>query len=99
MKPIEIDKVQEQLDYFTNKSVYIHLETTNGAYASHFDNKVVNVCSYIRNVRVTYNQAKIIGNVAAYRVGLRMDKGWIHAEGLTDWMIHEDERLLRAGHD
>ena len=99
MKPIEIDKVQEQLDYFTNKSVYIHLETTNGAYASHFDNKGVNVGAYIRNVSVTYNQAKIIGNGVAYRVGLKMGKGWIYAEGLTDWTIHKDEQLLLAGHD
>lgn len=99
MKPIEIKRVQEKLDHFTNKSIYIHLETTNGAYASHFDNKGVNVGAYIRNVSVMYNQAKIIGNGKAYRVGLKMGKGWIYAEGLTDWTIHEGEQLLLAGHD
>lgn len=99
MKPIEINKVQEKLDQFTNKSVYIHLETTNGAYASHFNNKGVNVGAYIRNVQIVYTQAKIIGNGKAYRVGLKMGKGWIYAEGLTDWTIHEEEKLLLAGHD
>lgn len=99
MKPIEIEKVQDKLDYFTDKLVYIHLETTNGAYASHFNNKGVNVGAYIRNVQITYTQAKIIGNGKAYRVGLKMGKGWIYAEGLTDWTIHEEEKLLLAGHD
>lgn len=99
MRPIEREKVQEKLDDFINKSVYIHLETTNGAYASHFDQKGVNVGAYIRNVHVTFNQAKIIGNGVSYRVGLKMGKGWIYAEGLTDWTIHEEDQLLLAGHD
>src|SRR5699024_12442078 len=46
MKPIDQQQVQEKLDAFTNKPVYIHLETTNGAYASHFENKGVNVGAY-----------------------------------------------------
>ncbi|SET10122.1 Protein of unknown function [Oceanobacillus limi] len=99
MKPIEIDKVQEMLESFMNKEVYVHLETTNGAYASHFNDKAYNVGVYIRNTTVSFSQAKIVGDGNSYRAGLKMEKGWIYAEGLTDWEIYEDTKLLLAGHD
>ena len=99
MKLIDIDKVQEMLDSYKNKDVYLHLETTNGAYASHFNNKGINVGAYIRNAKISFSQAKIVGNGIAYRVGLKMEMGWIYAEGLTHWTIHEDSKLLLAGHD
>lgn len=99
MKPIDVEKVQEILNEFMNKSVYVHLETTNGAYASHFDDKAYNVGAYIRNAKVSFHQAKIVGDGNAYRVGLKMEIGWIYAEGLTDWTMHEDSKLLLAGHD
>lgn len=99
MKSIEIEKVQEKLDYFKDKEVYLHLETTNGAYASHYGNKGVNVGAYIRNAKVSFNQAKIVGNGISYRIGLKMDIGWIYGEGLTDWTMHEGTQLLLAGHD
>ena len=84
---------------FENKEVYIHLETTNGAYASHLNENAYNVGAYIRNAKVTFSQAKIVGNGKSYRAGLKMELGWIYAEGLTDWTIHEDTALLLAGHD
>lgn len=31
--------IQNEIERFVNKDVYIHLETTNGAYASHFNEK------------------------------------------------------------
>lgn len=99
MKPIELEKVQEWLNKFKEKPVYIHLETTNGAYASHFDNKGINVGAFIRNAKVTFSQAKIIKGATSYRAGLKIDLGWIYAEGLTDWVIHEEDQLLLAGHD
>ncbi|APC49121.1 YojF family protein [Virgibacillus halodenitrificans] len=99
MKSIEMEKVQEQLDRFTNKAVYVHVETTNGAYASHFDDKAYNVGAYVRNAEVTFHQAKIVGSGNAYRVGLKMEKGWIYAEGLTDWVMQEESKMLMAGHD
>lgn len=37
MEPIEKERLQSLLDSFLNEDVYLHLETTNGAYASHFD--------------------------------------------------------------
>ncbi|MFD2045014.1 YojF family protein [Ornithinibacillus salinisoli] len=99
MKSIEKEKVQEMLESFIDKDVYVHLETTNGAYASHFNDKAYNVGVYIRNTRVKFSQAKIVGDGNSYRAGLKMDIGWIYAEGLTDWEIYEDAKLLLAGHD
>lgn len=99
MERIEVEKVQKWLDQFKNQSVYLHLETTNGAYASHFDKKGINVGAYIRNANVRYTQGKIIGDGDSYRVGLKMELGWIYAEGLTHWTIHEANQLLLAGHD
>lgn len=99
MKPIEINNVQQALDSYANKEVYIHLETTNGAYANHLDANAYTVGAYIRNAKVSYKQAKIVGDGNAYRVGLKMDIGWIYAEGLTDWEIYQENQLLLAGHD
>lgn len=99
LKAIEREKVQAELNRFKNKDVYVHLETTNGAYASHFGNKGVNVGAYIRNAKVKYTNAVIKGDAGSYRVGLKTELGWIYAEGLTDWELHEGEQLLLAGHD
>lgn len=99
MEEIQIEEVQQQLDSLTNKEVYVHLETTNGAYASHFDEKAYNVGAFIRNAHVRFKQAKIVGSGQVYRVGLKLDIGWIYAEGLTKWEINEEDELLMAGHD
>ncbi|HLS22526.1 MAG TPA: YojF family protein [Pseudogracilibacillus sp.] len=98
MKPIDTKQVQSQLDAFKNKEVYVHLETTNGAYASHFGNKGVNVGAYIRNAKLRYTNAVIKGDGKSYRVGIKTELGWVYAEGLTDWELYE-EKLLLAGHD
>lgn len=98
MKPIEIDTVQGLLNDFKEKPVYVHLETTNGAYASHFGNQGVNVGAYIRNAQLTFTEAEIKGN-SSYRVGLKTEIGWVYAEGLTDFEIYEETKLLLAGHD
>ncbi|TQS74808.1 DUF1806 family protein [Ornithinibacillus gellani] len=99
MKPIEISTVQEKLDSFLHQEVYIHLETTNGAYASHLNEKAYNVGAYARNIKVQFSQAKIVGDKQVHRVGLKLDMGWIYAEGLTHWEMLEDGKLLMAGHD
>src|SRR5699024_803742 len=97
MRPIEQEEVQRHLDALKNKPVYVHLETTNGAYASHFGNQGVNVGAYIRNAQVTYTEAEIKGEIG-YRVGMKTENGWLYAEGLTDWELYEN-KLLLAGHD
>ncbi|GAA0446531.1 YojF family protein [Lentibacillus halophilus] len=99
MEPIDIEHVQHWLEHFINQDVYVHLETTNGVYASHFNENATTVGAYIRNARVRFSQAKIIGNGQTYRVGLKLELGWVYAEGLTDWTLHKDSQLLLAGHD
>ncbi|MGC4377042.1 YojF family protein [Fictibacillus sp. Mic-4] len=98
MKPIVKQEVQDVLDKLVNKNLYIHLETTNGAYASFHNEKNLTVGAYIRNSVVRFSRGSIVGN-GPYRVGLKMEHGWIYAEGLTDWELDEQNRLLLAGHD
>lgn len=98
MEPIIPDKVQHEIDRFRQKQVYIHLETTNGAYASHFNEGFFSAGAYIRNARLTYEQGKITGP-GPFRVGLKLPFGWVYAEGLTDYEIDDKNRLLLAGHD
>ncbi|PKR78006.1 DUF1806 domain-containing protein [Halalkalibacillus sediminis] len=99
MKPIEIEKLQAYIDQFANEPVYIHLETTNGAYAQHFDSNAYNVGAYIRNASITFLQGKVVEQDLSYRIGLKHEIGWIYAEGLTDYEFTEEGQLLIAGHD
>lgn len=98
MKTIVREEVQSLLDYFVNKEVYIHLETTTGAYHAHNNEKSMTVVAFIRNAKVKYTLAKIKGK-GPYRVGLKLEDGWVYAEGLTDFTFDEQDRLLLAGHD
>ncbi|WLD93257.1 YojF family protein [Alkalihalobacillus sp. AL-G] len=98
MDPIDVSKVQNLIERFVDKDVYIHLETTNGAYASHFDESFFSAGAYIRNGKIRYTRGKITG-AGPYRVGLKIELGWIYAEGLTDWELEGKNRLLMAGHD
>ncbi len=99
MEAIAKEAVQQALDQYVNKDVYVHLETTNGAYAKHFDSNAYNVGAFIRNAKVSYQRAKIVGDNGSFRVGLKMDIGWIYAEGVSDWEQNEKGELLLAGHD
>ncbi|MCP3031396.1 YojF family protein [Halobacillus sp. A1] len=99
MEAIDQSAVQEKINHFANKDVYIHLETTNGAYASHFDETAYNVGAFIRNAKVNYQHGKIVSTGGSYRVGLKLDIGWVYAEGVSDFEIDEKDRLLLAGHD
>lgn len=98
MGPIEYDRVQRVLDSFVGAEVFLHLETTNGAYAAHRGEGAMAVCAYIRNGRIRFARAQIAGG-GPYRVGLKMQDGWVYAEGLTDYEVDGEGRLLLAGHD
>lgn len=98
MKPIDPRKVQETLSSLAGKEQYIHLETTNGAYASHKDQSFFSAGAFIRNVPFTFKRGSIKGE-GPYRIGLETDLGWLYAEGLTDWEKLEDGKILFAGHD
>ncbi|WP_407270711.1 YojF family protein [Radiobacillus sp. PE A8.2] len=99
METISINTVQSELDLLQDKEVYIHLETTNGAYASHNDEKAYNVGAFIRNAKITYNHSKIVGEDSSFRIGLKLAIGWVYAEGLSVWEKDGQGRLLMAGHD
>lgn len=98
METVDVKRVQEAINSFANKDVYIHLETTNGAYASHHDQTFFSAGAYIRNALVRYELGKVTGP-GPYRVGLKIHLGWIYAEGITHFEIDELGRLLLAGHD
>jgi len=99
MEPVNAETVQKEIDRFANQDVYLHLETTAGAYASHFDEKFFSSGAYIRNALVQYERGKIAGTGPSYRVGLKMPIGWIYAEGITHFEVDSSGRLLLAGHD
>lgn len=98
MELVDLNRVQEAINGFANQDVYIHLETTNGAYASHKDASFFSAGAYIRNALVRYELGKITGP-GPYRVGLKINLGWIYAEGITHFEIDEENHLLLAGHD
>lgn len=98
MEFVQADKVQEELKRLANKDVYIHLETTNGAYATHHDETFFNSGAYIRNARLSYEYGTIKGD-GPYRIGLKTEIGWVYAEGITHFEIDDKKRLLLAGLD
>lgn len=99
MRPIVFEEVQAALNAFVGKTVYLHVETTNGAYAAESaEGQSMAVCAYVRNAAVQFRRAVLAGT-GPYRAGLQMDQGWVYAEGLTDFEIDAEGRLLLAGHD
>lgn len=97
MGPIERENVQKVLNDFANVELFLHLETTNGAYTG-YRQKELSVGAFIRNAKIRYSRGKITG-VGPFRVGLKLDDGWVYAEGLTDWEVDGQGRLLLAGHN
>lgn len=100
MQPIAPNAVEAALQRFAGQTVYLHLETTNGAYAegSFGASTAGAVGAFVRNAAVRFTRAAIRGS-GPYRAGLQMDGGWIYAEGLTHWEVDAAGRLLLAGHD
>lgn len=98
MIPINNQEVQQAIDSFAKQEVFLHLETTNGAYASHHDEAFFSAGAYIRNALVQYEHGKISGD-GPYRVGLKLAIGWVYAEGLTHFEIDDSNKLLLAGLD
>lgn len=98
MELVNLELVQNKLNQLSDKDLYVHLETTNGAYASHHDENFFSSGAYIRNAKIKYEYGKITGN-GPYRVGLKLSIGWVYAEGITHFEVDELNRLLLAGHD
>lgn len=99
MEIVNLAILQQHIDSFAGKDIYIHLETTNGAYASHFDEKVFNAGAFIRNIVVNYELGKVSAE-SPHRVGLKLSNGgWTYAQGITHFEIDGQGRLLMAGLD
>lgn len=98
MKPINRTEVQNAIDSFAGQDVYLHLETTNGAYATHVDEAFFSAGAYIRNAHIQYEHGKIVGE-GPFRVGLKLQIGWVYAEGVNHFEIDNQGRLLLAGLD
>ncbi|PWI57388.1 YojF family protein [Sulfoacidibacillus thermotolerans] len=98
MEAIQREAIQTVLDKWQGQPLYLHLETTNGAYAALRSESPMAVCAYIRNGKIRYERGTIAGT-GPYRIGLKMEDGWVYAEGLTDWEMDSQGRLLVAGHD
>lgn len=98
MQLINAAEVQERLDQLRQQDVYIHLEMTSGAYAAHRDSSKHPSATFITNAKIRYEYGSIEGG-GPYRVGLKMEKGWVYSEGLTHWDETDSERLIMSGHD
>ena len=91
MEAIDPARAERALQAFVGQDVYLHLETTHGAYTRG------GFGVFARNVRVRFDRAAVRGS-GPYRAGLRTAGGWVYAEGLTHWQ-EEPDRVLLAGHD
>jgi hypothetical protein len=98
MKEVNTQELQELLNSFANKDVYIHLETTNGSYATHYNEQFFNAGAFIRNVKLRYELGKVVSD-SPHRVGLKMEHGWVYAQGITHFELDDQGRLLMAGLD
>lgn len=99
LEPIKYEEVMKLLTSYENKPVYLHVETTNGAYANHFDERVFNAGTFLRNIQVTYEHAQLKGgDKDPYRIGLKLrDGGWVYVQGLTHYEVNQDNECLIAG--
>lgn len=99
MQPIDAAKVSEALRAFAGQRAWLHLETTNGAYAAEGlqGQKAMAVGVYLRNAELEVRDVQIAGT-GPYRVGLDTPGGWLYAEGLTHW-TSAPGRVELAGRD
>lgn len=98
MQKIDLSKVQAELDRRRGLPVWLHLETTTGSYTALGPEKRPPVIAFVRNASISYERGQIVGT-GPYRVGLKLEQGWVYAEGLTDFTVNERDELLLAGHD
>ena len=96
MEMVQVQQLQKVINSFAGKDVYIHLETTNGSYASHFQEGFFNAGAFIRNIVVNYELGKVAGD-SPHRIGLKLPHGWVYAQGITHYELDEQGRLLMAG--
>ncbi|CAM3678078.1 YojF family protein [Marinicrinis lubricantis] len=95
---IDPQAVQVILQSMKDQDIFICLEMTTGAYASHMDNSKFTASTFIHNGIIRFSQGSIAGD-GPYRIGLKTQNGWVYSQGLTHWDDSESDRLILAGHD
>ncbi|GGJ06500.1 hypothetical protein GCM10008022_14420 [Paenibacillus hunanensis] len=99
MQLIDPVLIQRRLNELQDQDLYIHLEMTTGAYASHMDSSKHPSATFISNARLRYTTGSISEKAPFFRVGLKTETGWVYSEGLTHYEDTEQARLILAGHD
>jgi hypothetical protein len=98
MQLIEPKLIQRLIEQHSRQDMHIHLEMTTGAYAAHNDSSKHPASIFITNAVMKYAHGSISGN-GPYRVGLKMNQGWVYIEGLTHYDETQQQKLILAGHD
>lgn len=99
MEKISPEKVQEILNDYQNKKVYIHVEITSGMYANHLNSEVFNTGTFLRNIQIEFTQGALRGgDDGEYRVGLKLNNGgWIYVLGLTHYEVNANNEFIMHG--
>ncbi len=98
MQLINRDDVQRRIDVLKDTELYIHLEMTMGAYTALKDQSIHPASNFIKNAVIKYSHGSL-SESAPYRIGLKLDGGWVYTEGLTHWDETDSERLILSGND
>ncbi len=98
MQPINREEVQRRIDALRDMDLYIHLEMTMGAYTAHKDQSIHPASNFIKNAVIRYSHGSL-SESSPFRVGLKLNGGWVYAEGLTHWDETEGDRLILSGND
>jgi len=98
MQLINREEVLKKIDALKNKDVYIHMEMTMGAYTSHRDQSVHPASNFIKNVIIKYEHGTL-SESSPYRIGLKINGGWVYAEGMTHWDETDKDRVIISGND
>lgn len=96
MQLIDRNKVQTRIDALRDIELYIHMEMTMGAYTSHRDQSVHPASNFIKNAKITFEHG-MISESSPYRIGLKINGGWVYAEGMTHWDEEDIDRLIISG--
>ncbi len=99
MQLIDPAIIQQRIHDLQDQDLYIHLEMTTGAYASHLDSTKHPAATFISNALIRYTTGSISEKAPHFRVGLKTEHGWVYSEGLTHYEESDSERLILAGHD
>lgn len=98
MRAIDPHAVQKVLERLAGRDLYLHLETTTGSYTVLGPERLPPCIAFVRNARIRYERGAVHG-AGPFRVGLKIDDGWVYGDGLTHAEEAGPSELLMAGYD